>query len=130
MNNTSIQPAADPKPLALPEAAMPPARPKARPKNPLYQALRAIASLRLTVVLFVLSFILVFVGTLAQMDAGIWNVVNTYFWSIYVWVPFQVFVRFGQVFFGVSEKLVLPGAFPFPGGKVLGFALLFNLLAA
>jgi ResB-like family len=129
MTNTSIQSTTDPKPLAVPEAALP-GRPKVRPKNPFYHALKALASLRLTVVLFVLSFILVFVGTLAQMDAGIWNVIKTYFWSIYVWVPFQVLVHFSQVFFWVNDKAYIPGAFPFPGGFTLGCALLLNLLAA
>lgn len=37
---------------------------------------------------------------------------------------------FGQVFFGVDKNTVFPGGFPFPGGKLLGFALLVNLLAA
>lgn len=93
--NTSIQTSVDPRPLAAvttAPASHPPAMPRARSRNPLYQVLKVLASLRLTVVLFVLALILVFVGTLAQMDAGIWNVVKTYFWSIYVWVPFQIFV--------------------------------------
>ena len=36
-------------------------------------------SLKLTVVLLVLSMILVFAGTLAQMDKGIWTVMDQYF---------------------------------------------------
>ena len=46
--------------------------------------LRALASLRLTVVLFVLSMALVFFGTLAQIDNGIWTVVSAYFRSFFV----------------------------------------------
>jgi hypothetical protein len=92
--------------------------------------LTPLASLRLTVALFVLAFILVFLGTVAQKDDSNWSVVNHYFRSGYVWIPYQVFVRFGQVFFGVSPKAELPGAFPYPGGWLLGGMLLVNLLAA
>ncbi len=77
-----------------------------------------------------LSLILVFVGTLAQMDDNIHGVVNRYFRSFYVWVPFQLFARFCMVFFGVDRATQIPGAFPFPGGWTLGTALLVNLLAA
>jgi hypothetical protein len=47
-----------------------------------------------------------------------------------VWIPLQIFVRFGQVFFAVSASAQLPGAFPFPGGWLIGGLLLANLLAA
>ena len=40
------------------------------------RALRVLASLRLTVILFALSLFLVLVGTLAQVDDGIWTVVD------------------------------------------------------
>jgi hypothetical protein len=98
--------------------------------GPFRKALGALASLRLTVVLFSLALILVFCGTLAQVDMGIWTAVNQYFRSAYVWIPFQIFVHFGQVFFGVSQSAQLPGSFPFPGGWLIGGLLLVNLLAA
>src|SRR5439155_27160254 len=60
--------------------------------------LSPVASLRVTVTLFVLSFVLVFAGTLAQIDRGIFTVVNEYFRTALVWIPFQLFVQFGQVF--------------------------------
>jgi hypothetical protein len=96
------------------------------------QGLKAVASLRLTVVLFALSLLLVFFGTLAQIDAGIWTVVKDYFRSFYVWIPLQLVVQFGQRFFPIffSKTMVIPGALPFPGGWTLGFLLLINLLAA
>jgi len=112
-------------------AEMPARVPKAaRYKIP--AALAAIASLRLTVVLFILSLILVFTGTLAQMDAGIWTVVKSYFRSFGVWIPLQLFVRLGQVFLGVPTDFNIPNSvgFPFPGGWTLGALLLINLLAA
>jgi hypothetical protein len=98
--------------------------------SPIVQAIKMVASLRLTVWLFSLSLFLVFVGTLAQMDAGIHTVVKQYFRSWIVFVPFQLFVRLGQVFFGVPADAHLPGVLPFPAGWTLGSLLLVNLLAA
>jgi hypothetical protein len=83
--------------------------------------LAPVASLRLTVVLFALSLVLIFCGTLAQIDLGIWSVVNAYFRSLYVWIPLQLFF---------PRDAKVPGSFPFPGGWLLGSLLLVNLLAA
>jgi ABC-type transport system involved in cytochrome c biogenesis permease subunit len=110
--------------------AEPPRQRRREPDALPIRALKALASLRLTVVLFALSILLVFFGTLAQVQSGIWTVVNHYFRSFYVWIPFQVFVPFGQVFFGFPRNLTLPGGFPFPGGWLLGTLLLVNLIAA
>jgi cytochrome c biogenesis factor len=101
-------------------------------QTPPGRVIAALASLRLTVVLFALSMVLVFVGTLAQMDAGVWTVVNKYFRSFAVWVPFQLFVKLGQVFFGIPKTVQIANSwgFPFPGGWTLGSLLLINLLAA
>ena len=79
------------------------------------------ASLRLTVVLFGLAIILVFCGTLAQREEGIWTVLAQYFRSLYVWIPLQIFF---------SHEWSVAGGFPFPGGWLLGGLLLSNLLAA
>jgi len=105
------------------------AKPKARPWT-VARVLSLTASLRVTVVLFVLSLMLVFFGTLAQIEDGIWTVVADYFRSGFVWVPLQLFVRFGQVFFGLPRDLIIGGKFPFFGGWALGAMLLVNLLAA
>ncbi len=101
-----------------------------RAPNPVTRLLAPIASLRLTVWLMALSLVLVFCGTLAQVDQGIWTVLNRYFRSAMVWIPLQIFVEFGQIFFGLSPTLKVPGSFPFPGGWLLGGLLLANLLAA
>ena len=81
--------------------------------------LKPIASLRLTVALFAACLVVVFCGTLAQRDHGIQIVVQQYFRSTLVWIPFRhlIFVS-------------VPGSFPFPGGWLLGTLLLFNLVAA
>jgi hypothetical protein len=57
-------------------------------------------------------------------------VVNDYFRSIYVWIPFQLLAQFGHVFLWLPTSFHLPGSFPFPGGWLIGGLLLVNLLAA
>jgi hypothetical protein len=97
---------------------------------PIKKLLKPIASLRLTVVLFVLSMFLIFCGTLAQMDNGLWAILSGYFRAWLAWIPFQVFVRFGQVFFWFPKTWHVAGSLPFPGGYIIGGALLINLVAA
>ncbi|NOZ39825.1 MAG: cytochrome c biogenesis protein CcsA [Planctomycetes bacterium] len=80
-----------------------------------------LASLRLTVVLFALSLILVLAGTLAQIDHEIWYVVHNYFRAWFAWIDFQVFF---------PRDWKLPGGFWFPGGWLIGAALGTNLLLA
>lgn len=92
--------------------------------------LLTLASLRLTVALFVLSLLLVFVGTLAQVDNPTLTAVTDYFRSFFVFVPSQVFVRFFQAFRWVSPTTQWGGGFYFPGGWTIGFLMLANLLAA
>src|SRR5258708_8147523 len=107
-------------------------------RDALVKFLKPVASLRLTVVLFALSLVLVFCGTVAQKDASNWRVVNEYFRSFLVWIPLQTFVKFIQVFsiqvgsttIGLSSSAELPYSFPFPGGKTIGILLMANLVAA
>ena len=104
--------------------------PDKKPKFNALKLLKPLASLQLTVVLFVLSLILVFAGTLAQVDNPIWTAVSDYFRSFYVFIPNQVFARFCQTFRWVSPSAQWPGSFPFPGGWTIGGIMLANLLAA
>lgn len=114
---------------ALPVASVPVQQ--TRNNGQVTHVLRSVASLKLTVALFALSMMLVFFGTLAQVDEGIFTVLSKYFRCKFIaWIPFQIFVRFGQVFLGVSHEAELSGSFPFPGGWLLGGLLLLNLLAA
>ena len=79
-------------------------------RSGLATVLSILGSLRLTVVLLFMSIVLVLVGTLAQRESGIWTVLENYFRC---W-----FVKVG-------------GVVPvFPGGKLLGTALLINLLVS
>jgi ResB-like family len=130
MSQTAIQTSPDPKPQPDIDVSV------ARRKQPqtvwewVKYVLRPIASLRLTVVLFALSIFLVFCGTLAQVEMGLWTTMDTYFRSAFVLIPFQLFVQFGKVFFHFPREWQVAGSFPFPGGWLLGGLLLANLLAA
>lgn len=127
MSETSIQVAPS---LPPPNQPTPPAQRRPDRLRLLKKGGLALASLRLTVVLFVLSMFLVFAGTLAMRDSGLWATLSGYFRCWVAWIPLQVFVPFGQVFFGMPMNLRVPGGFYYPGGWLLGTALLINLLAA
>jgi hypothetical protein len=73
------------------------------------------SSLRLTVVLLGLGLVLVFWGTLAQVDLGLYKAQNEFFRSFFVfWKPK-----------GASFKIPI-----FPAGYLVGGLLLINLVAA
>jgi hypothetical protein len=76
---------------------------------------RILTSLRLTAVLLAFSIVLVFVGTVAQADEGLYNAQAKYFKHWFV---------FGISLFGYQLPI------PLPGGYLLGTALLINLVAA
>ena len=97
------------------------AAPKGKPVNPAWQVLQYMASLKLTVVLLIIGMGLVFFGTLAQVENGVWTVVDRYFRSLFVWIPFQIFAH---------PTVKVPGGFPYPGGWLIGSLLLINLISA
>jgi hypothetical protein len=72
-------------------------------------------SLRLTVTLLALGILLVFVGTVAQADEGLYQAQARYFKHWFVW---------GISFFGHKVPI------PLPGGYLIGTLLLINLTAA
>ena len=69
---------------------------------------------------------LIFAGTLAQVNKDIWEVMDLYFRAWFAWIPLQIF--FPPVFFPKLEPV--PGGFYFPGGFLIGSAMAVNLLAA
>ena len=77
--------------------------------------LQLFISLRLTVVLLILSMLLVFFATLAQVNLGIWAVQAKYFHSLFVMARLP------------DTDIVVP---VFPGGYLIGGLLLLNLTAA
>jgi hypothetical protein len=79
---------------------------------------RFFSSIRLTVVLLACSMLLVFWGTLAQVNLGIHEVQHRFFESFVLIIPLIAL-----------EELSWIG-FPFPGGYTLGGLLLINLICA
>lgn len=77
--------------------------------------IRFFTSLRLAVVCLAAATVLVFIGTLAQVDLGLWDVQKKYFQSLFVfWNP-------------NGTNLQIP---VFPGGYLLGWMLVINLVAS
>jgi hypothetical protein len=72
-------------------------------------------SLKLTVTLLAFAILLVFVGTLAQVDEGLYNAQARYF---------RQWIIFGLDVFGRKIPLILPG------GYLIGTMLLLNLVCA
>ncbi len=77
--------------------------------------IKIFTSLRLTVILLAFAIILVFIGTLAQVDEGLYNAQARYF---------RQWIIFGVEAFGWRIPLLLPG------GYLIGTLLLLNLVAA
>ncbi|HUA69318.1 MAG TPA: cytochrome c biogenesis protein ResB [Candidatus Saccharimonadales bacterium] len=81
----------------------------------LERLIKFLTSLRLTVVLLVLSIVLIFAGTFGEVHLGLYQAQTDYFRSFFVyWQPS-----------GAHWKIPV-----FPGGYFLGMALLINLIAA
>ena len=104
-------------------------------------ALKPLASMKLTVVLFALSVFLVFAGTLVQTRMGIWQVMDVYFRSWFAWIEFKSFFPPAWIPGLVSKAwqpffMDFPGkgaplqGFYFPGGFLIGSLMAINLLAA
>jgi cytochrome c biogenesis factor len=74
--------------------------------------------LRLTVALLALSVLLVFFGTLAQVDQGLWRAQEVWFRSLLV---------HGQKLRLFNWHFMVP---IFPGGYLIGYTLLANLTGA
>lgn len=88
--------------------------------------LRCLGSLKLTVALFAFSLIIVLVGTLAQDEMNMLEVKERYFLS---WIALlHIDDLFPQAFFPHSQPY--RGVIPVPGGALIGFLLIINLIAA
>jgi ABC-type transport system involved in cytochrome c biogenesis permease subunit len=96
-----------------------------RRESPVARLLKPLASLRLTVVLLLLSLLVIFAGTWAQRFHGIWDVQQQYFHSWVAWTPIAIFLPTPA-----PGAKPFSGGFPIPGGYSLIVLLLVNLLAA
>jgi len=106
--------------------------------------MHGLASLKLTVTLFALGIFVVLVGTLAQQEASIGQVVQDYFHAWLMWV--DVNLLFPKMFLPWIPVIHIPApafvtsatggyitnfhTFPAPGGLVVGSLMSVNLLAA
>ncbi|MCH2210562.1 MAG: cytochrome c biogenesis protein CcsA [Fuerstiella sp.] len=102
--------------------------------HPVQQAFAVAGSLKITCVLFVLGMFIVLVGSLAQSRRDVWQVVNQYFRVYIAKVEVRDFFppsMFPQLMdYDWNEQLGMFASFPFPGGWLIGWLLLGNLLAA
>jgi hypothetical protein len=96
--------------------------------------LKFFASVKLTVVCLCFAAALVFLGTILQVDEGLYNVQSRYFHSLLVyWAPSSGLPSFlgGQFF---NQRLqVFPATWRipvFPGGYLIGAVMLVNLVTA
>src|SRR4029450_4525155 len=89
--------------------------------------MQGLASLKLTVALFALGIFVILVGTLAQTQADIWQVVRDYFHAWVMWVDINLFLP--PSFFPGIGHLDFP-LIPAPGGMTIGVLMAVNLLAA
>jgi hypothetical protein len=79
------------------------------------RGMKILSSLMLTVIMLIASVALVWFGSMAQVDEGLWNAQERWFKSWFVW----------------GERLPFIGLpYFFPGGHLLGSILILNLLAA
>ncbi|MHB0955803.1 MAG: cytochrome c biogenesis protein [Pirellulaceae bacterium] len=116
-----------------------PVQSHSRAWHTLVRILTPLASLRLTVVLFLMAIFIVFAGTLAQTEKDIWQVVHDYFrmdfgstsraWrSAFAWIDFRIF--FPRSFFPEMNPIPWGYGFLFPSGWLIGFVMFLNLSAA
>jgi hypothetical protein len=98
--------------MAVVQTQSPPSPPAARSMTEIIWSV--LSSLRLTVVLLALGMVLVFVGTLAQVNLGLYKAQREFFQSLFV---------FWTTPFGLRIPIL-------PGGYLLGGLLLLNLFAA
>ena len=92
--------------------------------------LKLFASLELTVALFFFAIVLIFVGTLAQVEMNMWQVIEHYFKSVIAWTDLGVLLP--SSWFPELHKLnrIPDIQIPLPGGFSLGVLMAVNLLAA
>lgn len=110
----------------MPEVKAAPQRRQSSPPGIARKIVEALASLKLTVALFAMAIVIVFAGTLAQVDQDIWQVIDNYFRTSFAWIDFQVF--FPPSFFPSQPQI--PGGIYFPGGWLIGVLMAVNLVAA
>ncbi len=114
------------------------AREASRVVEMLPRFVKALSSLRLTVVVLACGIVLVFLGTLAQEPMGLYLVQERFFKSFFVdQIAFSAAIRKASHLVFINLDPLPPEAYEahpripvFPGGYLIGAVLLANLLAA
>ena len=115
-----------------PDAAARATRRKGEP-GVLWQLLRPFSSLRLTVVLLFLAFVVIFAGTWAQRFADVWHVQNQYFHTWGFLIEARIFLPEQAPQGGilkVIDQVIRRVRIPMVGGYTLIVLMLVNLIAA
>jgi ABC-type transport system involved in cytochrome c biogenesis permease subunit len=116
-------------------------RPLASPLDLVNAGMKGLASLKLTVALMAYGILVIYVGTIAQKNADIWQIVRDYFHAWVMWVDINLF--FPKEFFWFVPTVSIPApeslaalnitnfhTIPLPGGLIVGTLMAINLLAA
>lgn len=101
------------------------------PVDFVFHILDVAASLKVTVALLVYATWVVWIGTLAQTDADIWEVVDKYFHSVIMPVDLHLLMIIPKMAFPNlpildPNKIIVP----MPGGWIVGLLMIVNLAAA
>ncbi len=94
--------------------------------NLMWQAMRILGSLKITVAMFLLGILILFFGTLAQDENNLAEVKRLYFNSWIAVIPIDVL--FPITIFPHTDPY--PGKFPMPGGALIGLIMMINLVTA
>ena len=89
-------------------------RPSSRKEPATWEKIvRPLASLKLTVVLFLLSIFIVLAGTFAQVNADIWDVIQTYFrFDVSkVFIAESPYFNVRELFVWIEPSLFFPASF-------------------
>lgn len=86
-----------------------------------------LASQKIAVAAFAYGIFVILVGTLAQVDKDIWQVVPEYFRAVIMRVDINLF--FPPAFFPEWKRLEVP-PIPMPGGMVVGVTMILNMMFA
>ncbi len=98
-----------------------------------WKCVDVLASMKLTVVMFLMGMFVVFVGSLAQARHDVWQVVHQYFRTYVAWIDMADFFppsMFPELVSFDWNSLGLFRFLPFPGGWTIGWIMLANLLTA
>ncbi|QDU31936.1 Cytochrome c biogenesis protein CcsA [Anatilimnocola aggregata] len=90
------------------------------------RVLAPLASQKIAVAMFAYGIFVIFIGTLAQTEMDIWQVMPAYFRAVIMWVDLNLIP---SVFYPGWKTLKVP-LIPMPGGMVVGVVMILNIAFA